>query len=104
MKAWTIGIKDDPDQGQAVVFADTRNDARLYADSYDLMYERWIDIEAHRFKSMDGKEKLDRAHLMLELWRDHGWRWFDIEYPDPDTATDEEFLWWYHVTFDRKKS
>lgn len=103
MKAWTVEIAGDPDQGQAVVFANTRNEARSFAGSYDLIYDRWIDVEARRFKSMDNKEGLDRPHLMLELWREHGWRWWDIEYPDQDEATDEQFLTWYKETFGEKK-
>lgn len=99
MKAWTVEIKDDPDQGQAVVFCNTRNEARARADSHDLMYDSWLDIEARRFKQMDGKEHLDQAHLTLELWRNHGWRWWDVKYPDPDEATDAEFLKWYKETF-----
>lgn len=101
MKAWYLDIKDDPDQGAFVVFADTRNEARKQADQHDLMYDSWLDIQATRFKSMDNKEDLDDAHLILELWRDHGWRWWDIEYPDQDEATDEEFLKWYKENFDR---
>lgn len=99
MKAWTVEIRDDPDQGMFVVFADTRNEARAKASSHDLMYDSWIDVTARRFKQMDDKEHLDRAHLLLELWRDHGWRWWDIEYPDQDEATDEEFIKWYEETF-----
>lgn len=101
MKAWYLDIKDDPDQGAFVVFADTRNEARKQADQHDLMYDSWLDIQATRFKGMDNKEDLDDAHLILELWRDHGWRWWDIEYPDQDEATDEEFLKWYKENFDR---
>lgn len=92
MKAWYLDIKDDPDQGAFIVFANTRNEARKQADTKDLMYESWIDVQARRYKSMDDKENLDKAHLTLELWREHGWRWWDIEYPNPDEATDEEFL------------
>ena len=99
MKAWYLDIKDDPDQGAFVVFANTRNEARAQADSNDLFYERWIDIQAVRYKKYDGMEKLDAAHLALEQWK-NGWRWFDIDYPDPDTATDEEFLKWYTETFE----
>jgi hypothetical protein len=97
MKAWRVEITDDPDQGTLVVFANTRNEARSMTG--DLQYERWIDISATRFKEMDGKEALDQPHLILELWRDYGWRWWDIEYPDPDESTDEDFLKWYDETF-----
>lgn len=100
MKAWQVDIKDDPDQGAFIVFADTRNEARGMASSHDLMYDSWLDVQARRFKSMDGKEDLDAAHLALELWRNHGWTYIDnLGEPDPDEATDEEFLKWYEETF-----
>lgn len=99
MKAWTVEITDDPDQGMFVVFADTRNEARGQASSHDLIYDSWIQVHAKRFRSMDNKEDLDEAHLLLELWRDHGWRWWDIDYPDQDESTDEEFIKWYEKSF-----
>ncbi len=99
MKAWLVDIKDDPDQGQFVVFAETRNQARGMASSHDLIYDTWLDVQAVRFKAMDDKEHLDEAHLLLDLWRNHGWRWWDFDYPDQDEATDEEFLKWYEETF-----
>lgn len=43
-------------------------------------------------------EKLTLAQLALEQWHD-GWRWFDSDYPDPNEATDAEFLKWYESTF-----
>lgn len=101
MKAWYLDIKNDPDQGAFVVFANTRNEARGMADSKDLMYDSWIDISATRFRSMDDKEHLDDAHLTLELWRNHGWRWWDIEYPEPEETTDAEFLKWYDGVYGR---
>lgn len=99
MKAWTVEITDDPDQGMFVVFANTRNEARAQASSHDLMYDSWIQVHAKRMRSMDDKEHLDDAHLTLDLWRNHGWRWWDIEYPDQDEATDAEFLKWYEENF-----
>lgn len=99
MKAWRLEITDDPDQGTLVVFADSRDQAR--SQTGDLMYDRWIDISATRFKAMDDKEHLTKAQLTLELWRDHGWRWWDIDYPDPDKATDKEFLDWYEGVYGR---
>lgn len=101
MKAWYLDIRDDPDQGAFIVFANTRNEARAQANSNDLMYDSWLDVQAVRFKPMDDKEHLERAYLMLELWRE-GWRWWDIKYPDPDEATDQEFLSWYEDTFGDK--
>lgn len=96
MKAWCVSIKDDDDQGMLVVFANTREEAR--SQSGDLQYERWIDIRAVRDKRYDGLEKLSDAELALRQWRD-GWRWFDMDYPDQDEATDAEFLKWYEANF-----
>lgn len=93
MKAWRLEVSNDPDQGTLVVFANTRDEAR--SQSGDLMYDRWVDLSATRFKQMDDKESLSHEELTLELWRDYGWRWLDMDYPDPDEATDEEFLEWY---------
>lgn len=99
MKAWYLDIKDDPDQGAFIVFAKTRNEARAQASSHDLMYDSWLDVQAVRHRSCDGLEKLDEAHLTLRLWREEGWRWWDIDYPDQDESTDEQFLEWYNTTF-----
>lgn len=98
MKAWYVDIKDDPDQGAFIVFADTRNEARSMAGGHDLVYDTWLDVQAVRAKHYDGMEKLDKPHLELEKWKE-GWRWFDHDYPDPDEATDEEFLKWYKDNF-----
>lgn len=97
MKAWRVEIVNDPDQGTLVVYANTRNEAR--GMSGDLMYDSWLDITATRFKEMDDKEHLRESERALILWRDHCWRYLDIEYPDQDEATDLEFLEWYHKTF-----
>lgn len=101
MKAWSLDINNDPDQGVFVVFANTRNEARGRASGCDLMYDSWLDVRAVRFKAMDDKEKLDPAHLHLDLWRNHGWTWIDsaIDDPDPENTTDEKFIKWYEETF-----
>jgi len=99
MKAWYLDIKDDPDQGAEIVFANTRNEARKQVYSTDLMWDSWLDVQAVRWRSCDGLEKLDKANLTMKLWREDGWRWWDIDYPDPDTASSQEFLDWYAKTF-----
>lgn len=98
-KAWYLDIKDDPDQGAFIVFADTRNEARGQAGQNDLIYDRWIDVQARRAKQYDGMENLSDVELALHQWHD-GWRWFDFNYPDPDEATDEEFIKWYEDNFE----
>lgn len=96
MKAWCVSIKDDEDQGMLIVFAETRNEARSKTD--DLQYESWLDVRAVRDKRYDGLEKLDKAHLALAQWHD-GWRWYDMDYPEPEETTDTEFLEWYERNF-----
>jgi len=98
MKAWYLSIKDDEDQGRFVVFSNTRNGARNQADGNDLMYDRWIDIQAHRAPQWDGLEKLSKRELDKELWRD-GWEWLDYACPAPEETTDEEFYTWYDGIF-----
>ena len=100
MKAWYLEIKDS-DEGSYVVFANTRNEARAQADSKDLFYDSWIEITARRFKAMDDKEHLDDAHLALDLWRNHGWRYLDLDTPEAEDTTDEEFLKWYEENLGR---
>lgn len=97
MKAWYLEVKDS-DDGRFVVFADTRNAARSQADSNDMMYDRWIDIQATRAKKYDGLEKLSKRELDKVLWRD-GWEWLEYSAPTPEETTDEQFYEWYDRTF-----
>ncbi len=97
MKAWYLAIKDG-DDGRFVVFSDTRNGARNQADSNDLMYDRWIDIEAHRAPKYDGLETLTKRELDKVLWRD-GWEWLDYSCQPPEETTDEQFYEWYDGIF-----
>jgi len=97
-KAWYLSIKDS-DDGYYCVFADTRNQARAQADSHDLFYDSWLDIQATRFKAMDGKQGLSDVELHLELWRNHGWTWLEVETPEPSETTDEQFREWHERNF-----
>lgn len=97
MKAWYLSIKNG-DDGRFVVFSDTRNGARSQADSNDLFYDNWIEIEATRAKKFDGLEKLPKRELDKVLWRD-GWQWLDYDAPEPDDTTDEQFYAWYDAIF-----
>ena len=99
MKAWYLENRNDPDQGSFVVFAETRNKARALADSYDLMYDSWLDISATRAKRYDDKADLSEEELHLALWHD-GWRWFDhYDMPDEETASDADFINWHRASF-----
>ncbi len=102
MKAYCLSIKDEDDAGCAIVFADTVKEAKKKVWSHDNLVDAleggWITLQAHRDKHYDGMESLDEAHLALEQWH-MGWRWFDVDYPDPDEATDEQFIEWYKSIF-----
>lgn len=100
MKAYRLSIKDDEDQGAEIVFANTAKEAKKLI-SGELVYDWWIDIRVHRDKRYDGMENLSRAELALQQWRD-GWRWFGVDYPDPDEATDAEFIGWYAKNWGRR--
>lgn len=99
MKAYYLSIKDNDDAGQEVVFANTAKEAKklVSGNVYDNL-ENYLDLRVNRAKKFDGMEDLDAAHLALKQWK-WGWGWFDMEYPDPDEATDAEFLKWYEETF-----
>lgn len=102
MKAYKLSIKDEDDAGAAIVFANTVKEAKKQVYSFDMLNDAleggWIALQAHRAEHYDGMENLDAAHLALEQWHD-GWVWFDVDNPDPDEATDQEFLDWYERTF-----
>lgn len=101
MKAYHVDIRNDEDQGGGIVFANTAQEARKQYGRFDLDPESWLDVRAVRDKRYDGLENLPAAELALRQWRD-GWRWFFLEYPDVEEATDEEFLAWYKSTFEKE--
>jgi hypothetical protein len=103
MKAYFLSIRDDDmDQGGFTVFANNVQEARKQADSKDLQYERWIDIQAHRSPLYDGMENLSEVELCKLQWRE-GWNWVDrYDMPDPDEATDDDFYKWYEGNFGAK--
>jgi hypothetical protein len=106
MKAYYLSIKDEDDAGGAVVFANTVKEAKKQVWAHDTLVEAleggWITLQAHRDERYDDMDNLDVAHLALAQWHD-GWRWFDMDYPDPDEATDDEFLEWYKTNFGANK-
>lgn len=102
MKAYYLSIAGDDDAGGAIVFAETAKAAKKLVFNHeslaDALQGEWIYLRVHRDKQYDGMENLSAAELALRQWHS-GWRWFDIHYPDPDEATDAEFLEWYKNTF-----
>lgn len=105
MKAYILQMNNDPDAGMLVVFANTAREAKNQAigqDFYEMSGE-WLELRVNRAPQFDGLEGLSNAELALRQWRE-GWRWYDQHYPDPDEATDKEFLHWYGETFGDAKT
>lgn len=98
MKAYCLFIRDNDDAGQEIVFADTPSGAKKQVGDLSDSLEQYIDLGARRAKQFDGMENLTPAQLGCKQWRD-GWQWFDMDAPDPDTATDKEFIEWYESNF-----
>lgn len=100
MKAYYAYLRNDDDAGGEIIFANTVQEARTKAWGMDFtaFADSFIELAARRDKRYDGMEKLPAAELALHQWHD-GWRWFDMDYPDPDTATDAEFIEWYNNNF-----
>lgn len=100
MKAYYLRIEGDDEGGIEVVFADTVRAAKklIYGTWLGDSLESWLDVRATRAKSFDGLENLSASELALKQWR-MGWRWNDMDEPDVDEATDEDFLKWYKENF-----
>jgi hypothetical protein len=96
MKAYYAYIADDDDAGGEIIFANTAQEAKkmAYGREFTSNLESYIYLRVRRDERYDGMEKLSPAELALHQWKD-GWRWLDADYPDPDEATDQEFLEWH---------
>lgn len=106
IKAYYLSIKDEDDAGGAIVFAQTAKDAKKQVWSYDTLVDAleggWINLRANRSQEYDGMENLSKTELALHQWK-NGWRWFDVDYPDVETATDADFYEWYEDMFDSNR-
>lgn len=99
MKAYYLSIKDEVDAGQQVVFGNTAKEAkRKVGEPLTDSLENYLDLRVHRARQYDDMENLSPAELACKQWRD-GWIWFDMDFPDVDEATDEEFVEWYKGNF-----
>lgn len=98
MKAYYVSIRNDEDQGGGIAFAPTAQEARKHYGRFDLDPESWLDVQARRYKEFDGLENLPDAELYCKAWR-MGWHWEYMTLPDPDEATDEQFIEWYNNTY-----
>lgn len=97
MKAWKLSIKNDDDQGQAIVFAENRSEAKKRLFCTDLEANCWTDIEARRYPDLDDMEEAEEVEIALIMWI-NGWRWFDYNTPDPVETSFDEFREWYNKT------
>lgn len=101
IKAYYVSLRNDDDAGGGIVFATTAQEARGQYHIYDLDPESRIDVQAHRSKHFDGMEKLTRAELYKECWRE-GWWFHQTGSPDVEEATDAEFYEWYESVYGSK--
>ena len=101
MKAYKLSIKDDPDQGEVIVFAQTAREANnnwtqnLDADSF-------LDKLVHRAPEFDGMENASDMELMTKQWQE-GWRWYDCyDVPDVEEDTVEDFQAWFRKEYENE--
>lgn len=97
MNAYIAGVKDDDDAGNELIFAKTAKEAKKIAWTTDLAdnADSFIDIYVKRYPEFDGMENATKEELALKKWYE-GFFWLDrTGMPDCDTATDEEFLYWW---------
>lgn len=100
MKAYCGQIRDDPDAGMEIIFANTVKEAkrRIWGSDFTSFAESYLDLEVRRYPKYDGMENLSAKELAKEQWRD-GWWFHQSGYPDADEAPDEDFYKWYEDTY-----
>lgn len=102
MKAYRLWIDGQEEAGTPIVFATTAKEAKKQVFDHeglvDALEGGWIDLRVNRDKCYDGMDNLSPAEFAKHQWRD-GWQWFDTDYPDPENATDEEFIEWYNALY-----
>lgn len=94
MKAYKVWDITDDDKGEWIIFAETANEARQKGMLTDLDADRYLDVYAKREPDFDGMQNKPEYIIALKQWRE-GWSFNDIDEPDPDKDTDEDFLRWY---------
>ena len=100
MKAYCGELRDDPDAGMEIVFANTVKEAKrmIWGRDFTSLAESYLDLIVRRYPAFDGMETLTPKELSKVQWRD-GWWFHQSGYPDPDEGTDEDFDKWYDETF-----
>lgn len=99
MKAYSVGIKSNPDAGNEIIFAKNTKEARKKAQHTNLVGENgpdFIDVRVLREPAFDDMENVTEKEMLIKQWRT-GWWFFRGTPPDPETASDEEFLEWWEV-------
>lgn len=87
MKAWCVQDRAACENYSVLIYAETRNEARVLAMSSDeLEGAEYTDLRATRLKEMDayyrGEAFIDwfDPHYQIPLVRDCGWRCFDPDF------------------------
>lgn len=97
MKAFRLSVKNDSDQGEVIVFAQTSREAKRDWTRY-LDADTFIDKLVHRAPEFDGMENATELELMTKQWQE-GWIWLDFyDVPDVETSTVADFRTWYNET------
>ena len=98
MKAYKLSVKDDSDQGEEIVFAQTAREAKNNWTRY-LAADNFLNKLVNRAPEFDGMENATELELATKQWQE-GWKWFDHnDVPDVETATVEDFKNWYYNLF-----
>ncbi|AIX12584.1 hypothetical protein WRP3_081 [Lactococcus phage WRP3] len=101
MKAYKLSIKDDPDQGEVIVFAKTAREAKNNWHWY-LDTDNFLDKLVHRAPEFDGMENASDMELMTKQWQE-GWRWYDCyDIPDVEEDTVEDFQAWFRKEYENE--
>lgn len=94
-KVWT-----EYSEGCTVVFAETRNEAKVIALSCDCCEDaKYIDICIRRMKELDhlykGRREIDwyDAETRIILVRDFGWTCVDVDYSECNNCPANQFCW-----------
>ena len=101
MKAYKLSIKDDPDQGEVIVFAQTAREAKNNWTQY-LDADSFLNKLVHRAPEFDGMENASDMELMTKQWLE-GWRWYDCyDVPDVEEDNVEDFQAWFRKEYENE--
>lgn len=101
MKAYKLSIKDDPDQGEVIVFAQTAREAKNNWTQY-LDTDNFLDKLVHRAPEFDGMEGASDMEIMTKQWQE-GWRWYDCyDVPNVEEDTVEDFQAWFRKEYENE--